>query len=63
MIECHHSVNVATNYGSHFCRIKLPSTLTRAEAVERTRLIARKFGGDFKVDLSYVECIGHSIEI
>ena len=63
MIESHYAVNVATNYGSHFCKIKLPTTLTKAEAIERARLIARKFGEDFRVDMTRVECVGHTVEL
>lgn len=63
MIENHYSVNVATSYGSHYCRVKLPSNLTRKEAIERAQLIARKFGDEFKVSMTYVECSGHEVEI
>lgn len=63
MVECHYEVNVATAYGAHYCKIILPSMLTKSEAVERTRVIARSFGTDFKATLTYIECFGRPIEV
>ena len=66
MIESHFEVNVAiieSERALHWCRIRLPANLFRAEAVERARVIAAKFGDGFKVSLTWVECHGESIAI
>lgn len=63
MIPNHYELNIARN-GTHFANVVLPFGIDKAEAQKRSELIAmaiQEDHGEWRFDLSSIECVGRSI--
>ena len=60
-IPSNYEINVSKD-GRHFCKIELPEALPEI-AIKKAEIIREIFGDDYKIDMTYWECLGHSVPI